>query len=64
MAQSNAKERFEILKPMVEKAPLAIKAYNKHIAFVGNHFNAGIKLGKGKFGKVRHCVHPFLKCAP
>lgn len=52
ISQITAKERFELLKAMVEKAPLAVKAYNKHIEFMGNHFNAGIKLGKGKFGKV------------
>lgn len=45
---------------MVEKAPLAVKAYNKHIEFMGNHFNAGIKLGKGKFGKVFSLVAPLL----
>jgi len=45
-------ERLELLKAMVEKAPLAVKAHNKNIEFVGNHFNTGVKLGKGKFGKV------------
>jgi hypothetical protein len=50
---------------MVEKAPLAVKAYNKHIEFMGNHFNAGIKLGKGKFGKVLSLVAPLLLlCIP
>ncbi len=34
-----------------------IKSYNKNIEFIGNHFNSGVKIGKGKFGKVYKGYH-------